>query len=365
MRIGVNALYLIPGGVGGTETYLRALLRALAAIDSENHYFLFMNRETTSSLAPPAPNFEIVPQGVRAAFRPARILWEQVFLPRAAARLRLDVMLNPGFTAALSAPCPQVTVFHDLQHKRHPEYFRWFDLPFWRFFLYWSARVSRLVLADSVATANDLDRFYRLAPARVRVTPLGVDRHFFEIAARRRPEPFFLCASTLHPHKNLENLLHAFAGVRRRQPGFRLIVCGIHGFAAGPLHRLRDSLGLRETVDFPGWIPDEDLRDLYARAFAFVYPSRFEGFGLPVLEAMAAGVPTACSDIEPLASSTGSAALHFDPDGPASIEAAMLRLIEDGALRATLAEAGPRRAAEFPWRHTAELTLQALRDAAR
>src|SRR4051812_48999976 len=109
MRIGVNALYLIPGGVGGTEIYLRALLGAFAEIDTENEYFVFTNRETGGGLAPKAPNFLSVEQRVRAVSRPWRILWEQAVLPIAAARLRLDVMLNPGFTAPLACPCPQVT----------------------------------------------------------------------------------------------------------------------------------------------------------------------------------------------------------------------------------------------------------------
>src|SRR5262249_59777417 len=128
MRIGINALYLIPGGVGGTEIYLRSLLPALADLDARNEYFVFTNQETGPDLVPKRANFTHVPQQVRARSRPARILWEQVALPFSASRLRLDAILNPGFTAPLLSGCPQVTVFHDLQHKRHPEYFRWFDL---------------------------------------------------------------------------------------------------------------------------------------------------------------------------------------------------------------------------------------------
>jgi glycosyltransferase involved in cell wall biosynthesis len=126
---------------------------------------------------------------------------------------------------------------------------------------------------------------------------------------------------------------------------------------------LRDSLGLRDAVDFPGWIPRADLLDLFARAWALVYPSLFEGFGLPVVEAMAAGVPVACSGIEPMRSISGDAALHFDPSRSASITAAILRLLDDDRLRARLAADGPRRAAEFSWRRTASLTLQALEEA--
>ena len=169
-----------------------------------------------------------------------------------AARRHLDVMFNPGFTAPLAAPCPQVTMFHDLQHKRHPENFRWFDLPVWRFFLFWSAHVSRLLLAPSQATADDLKRYYRLPEGKVRVAQHGVDAAFFGIAGRRRPERFLLAVSTLHPHKNLDALLRAYAGFRERHPDIRLVVCGLHGFSAGYLHNLREALGLRDAVDFPG-----------------------------------------------------------------------------------------------------------------
>ena len=360
LRIGINALYLIPGGVGGTEIYLRGLLTGLGSIDPVNRYYIFTNRETGLDLIPVAPNFSLVPQHVRAVSRPARLLWEQTILPFAAARLKLDVLLNPGFTAPLLCPCPQITVFHDLQHKRHPEYFRWFDRPFWNFFLFWSAHVSRLLLAVSETTAADLRQIYRLPESRVRVARLGVDPVFFDIAARRRPEPFLLAVSTLHPHKNLDGLLKAFAVFRKSRPEFRLVVCGIHGFFTGPLHQLRDSLGLADAVEFPGWVPREQLHDYYARAWAFLYPSLFEGFGLPVLEALAAGVPAACSAIEPLSGIAGSAALQFDPRDLGSMVNAMERLTSDSDLRARLAEAGPRRAAEFSWEATARATLDAL-----
>ena len=363
LRIGVNALYLLPGEVGGTEIYLRGLIGALAEIDCANQYFVFTNRETDSDrapLVPKRPNFMHVRQPLSAASRPARILWEQTVLPVAAARLRLDVMLNPGFTAPLFCSCPQVTVFHDLQHMRHPEYFRRLDLPFWKFFLFWSAHVSRLVLGVSEVTARDLALYYRLPECRIRVTRLGVDPVFFTVGKRRSPEPFLLAVSTLHPHKNLDGLLRAFMIFRRAHPEFRLVVSGVHGFFTSPLHDLRDSLGLKTAVDFPGWIPREDLYDLYARAWGFVYPSLFEGFGLPILEALAAGVPAACSAIEPLSGIAGDAAVQFPPRDVDAIAEAMLRITDDEALRQRLSEAGPQQASQFAWTKTAEQTLAAL-----
>jgi glycosyltransferase involved in cell wall biosynthesis len=363
MRIGVNALYLIPGGVGGTEIYLRSLLTALAEIDHHNHYFVFANRETGAGLVPKQTNFTHVPQAVHAANRPARVLWEQTLLPLAVVGHRIDVLLNPGFTAPILCGCPQVTIFHDLQHKRHPEYFRWFDLPFWNFFLFWSITVSSRIVAVSGATADDLLRWYRLPISRIRIVPSGVDPHFFDLAAGRRPEPFLLAVSTLHPHKNLDGLLRAFAIFREGHPEFRLIVSGLHGFYSTELHDLRDRLDLADRVEFPGWIPREQLYDLYARAAAFLYPSLFEGFGLPVLEALAAGVPAACSGIEPMDSIAGDAALKFDPKDASAIATAMHRLVADEGLRDRLTEAGPRRAAQFSWRTTAQGVLEALRSA--
>ena len=365
LRIGINALYLIPGRVGGTEIYLRSLLAALAEIDPLHQYFVFTNRETGPDLTPQAANFRQVPQAVRAIRRPARLLWEQIVLPLQAARLKLDVLFNPGFTAPLLCACPQVTVFHDLQHKRHPEYFRWFDLPFWRFLLYWSAQVSRVVVADSPATANDLQHFYRLPESKIRTVLLGVGTEFFELAKRRRPERFLLAVSTLHPHKNLDGLLRAFAVFRQKHPDFRLVVCGMPGFFAGPLADLRQELNLGDAVEIPGWIPRDALFDLYARAWAFVYPTLFEGFGLPVLEALAAGVPSACSAIEPVAGIASDAAVLFNPHNVEAIAEALERVADDTELRARLERAGPRRAAGFSWTATARATREALIAAAQ
>ena len=364
LRIGVNALYLIPGGVGGTEIYLRGLLAALARADHDNQYFVFTNRETDPDLVPGAVNFHWAPQPVRAVIRPARILWEQFALPVAVVRRKIDVLFNPGFTAPVFSLCPMVTVFHDLQHKRQPENFRWFDLPFWRLLLWASAHRSAHLLADSEATRDDLLAIYRLPAGKVAVAPLGVDREFFEIARRREPRGYLLAASTLHPHKNLDGLLRAFADFRRERSGYRLVITGLRGFHTRQLEQLRAQLGLENDVEFTGWIPRAALHDLFAGADAFIYPSRFEGFGLPVAEALAAGIPTACSNIRPLTDIAGEAAWLFDPTNQAAMLDAMRRITSDEELRARLSRAGPERAAHFTWENTARVTLEAIQRAA-
>jgi len=368
VRIGVNALYLIPGGVGGTEVYLRCLLNALAEIDSANQYIIFTNRETDAAIAPPRANFLVVKQPVRAVVRTARILWEQAALPLALARRHVDVLLNPGFTSPVLCPCPAVTVFHDLQHKRHPENFRRFDLPFWRLLLWAAAHRSRLLVAVSEATRADLLRYYNISESKIRVVPHGVEEQFFEMGHERRqiqPQRYLLAVSTLHPHKNLERLVRVFAKFRQARPDFRLVIAGLRGFATVELERLITDLGLEGAVHLTGWIPRDELADLYLHAWACVNPTLFEGFGMPVLEALAAGIPTACSSIEPLKSIAGEAALLFDPTSDQALLDALTRVASDDDLRSRLAAAGPARASQFSWRKAAEATLGVLVQAAR
>lgn len=362
LRIGVNALYLIPGGVGGTEIFLRGLLGGLAEVDRQNDYFVLTNRETGQDLVPHAPNFHWVPQPVWGRFRPARIVWEQTGLALAATRRRLDLLLNPGFTAPLAAPCPTVTVFHDLQHRRHPEYFRWFDLPAWRLLLWQAARSSDALVAVSEATRRDLLRFYPSVPGgRVHVIPHGVEERIFEVGRLRgqsAPERFLLCVSTLHPHKNIERLLEVFARLRSRHPDLKLVLAGMRGFSAAAVERAIRRLELEKRVHLTGWLSREQLYHLYRRAWACVYPSTFEGFGLPVLEAMAAGIPTACSAIDPLREIAGGWAVMFDPHDEAAMAGAILQVLEDEQVRRRLAQEGPPRAMAFSWRKAAGAYLE-------
>jgi glycosyltransferase involved in cell wall biosynthesis len=350
MRIGVNALYLIPGGVGGTEIYLRNLLRALGEIDSENQYVVFTNRETGADLLSDKPNFTLARQPIRARFRPGRILWEQLVLPFAVHRHRLNVLFNPGFTAPFWCGCPMVTVFHDLQHKRHAEYFRWFDLPFWNFFVWLAARRSRGAIAVSAATHDDLERFYG-KPSEV--IQHGVEREFFEIAREREAAgirgEYLLCASTSHPHKNLQRLLRVHSQMKNAP---KLIMTGVRGFAAQEIERLAG-----QSVEILGWVPRERLYELYRGALGLMYPSTFEGFGMPVLEAMAAGVPVACSDIPPLHEIARSTVHFFDPSSDREMRDALLLLVS-GKIST---EAALRRAEQFSWEKTARATLDYLR----
>jgi glycosyltransferase involved in cell wall biosynthesis len=356
LRIGVNALYFIPGGVGGTEIYLRNLLNAAAAVDRVNTWIVFTNLETWADLVPAAPNFLHAPQAIRASFRTARILWEQLMLPVAVGRRHLDVLLNPGFTCPLVCPCPNVTVFHDLQHKRHPEYFRWFDLPAWQFLLWGAAHRSSKLIAVSAATRDDLRQYYGVDAA---VIHSGVEPGLFALAKRREPQRFLLCLSTLHPHKNLDRLVRAYAALGRDD--FRLVIAGLRGFHTEKLEALIASLGLGARVRITGWISREEVHELLRTAWAAIQPSTFEGFGLPVLEAMASGVPLACSDIAPFREITGGHVAMFDPANVTAIGEAVLRSMNDPPDTAPARE----HARQFTWERTARETIEVLKNAAK
>jgi glycosyltransferase involved in cell wall biosynthesis len=365
MRVGINALYLIPGAVGGTETYLRSVLSAFAEEPGTDEFVVFVNRESEQAgLVPARPGMSMARTGVRAVSRPSRLLWEQWMLPRACARARVDVLLNPGFTAPLVGGPPSVTIFHDLQYRRHPEFFKPADLIAWRLLLAGSVRRSARIVCISESTRADLLRFYRVDPSRVDTVLSGIDDDFRRLRwTPNEDAPYLLTVSTLHPHKNLERLLQALAIARQSVPAMRLVLAGLKGFATEPVERAVSKLGLTAAVEITGWIPRAHLLDLFRGARAFIYPSLFEGFGLPVGEAMAAGIPVVCSDIPPLREVAGDAALRVDPYATDQLAAAMVRIWQDAELRARFTAAGRERAARFDWRETARGLIASMRRA--
>ena len=376
LRIGVNALYLIPGGVGGTEIYLRNLLAALARIDRRNQYFVFTNRETTD-LSPHAGNFEAVPGAVPARARPIRLVWEQCVLPVQAARLKLDVMFSPGFTSPLLCRAAGVAVIHDLQHRKQPENFGALERRAWDFSVWGSVRRSRRIVTVSESSRRDILEAYGVSPEQVRVVQHGVEAEFFGLTGNELygahllreagvPEcRYLLAVSTVHPHKNWQRLLEAYAHLVREGRREHLVIAGLAGKAWPEVkERLLDA-ELAERVHLLGWQPRPVLLALFRFAAALVFPSTFEGFGIPVLEAMAAGIPVVCSDIPPLREIADGAAHFFDPSSSPALTDALREMFADKALREMFVERGLEKAAQFTWTRAAEQTLAVMLEAAR
>ena len=364
-RVGLNLLYLIPGAVGGTETYARQLVRALAQRCPQTLFLAFCGREAAPSLRAegwPA-NVRIVELPVRCAVKPARILAELTLLPAAARRHRVDLLHSLGTTSPLSGAAPRVVTVHDLIYDHFPDAFPPAARAGLKLLVPLGARRARRVLTDSHATRDDVVARLRVPAERVDVAWLGVglDADGVPTPASELRERLglgdarvLLCVSPALPHKNLHALLDAFAAVAGEPV---LVIAGHPGRAREALLAHAGELGLGDRVCLTGWISDADLEGLYALAGGFVYPSLFEGFGLPILEAMRRGLPVACSNATSLPEVAGDAALLFDPGDRAAMTAAMAELLAGGSAVGERVARGLRRAAGFGWETCAQRTL--------
>ena len=370
MIIGINALYLLPGKVGGSETYLRNLIKGLAAIDRENEYVIFINRETQDKIDAPAPSFCTVVCPFRASNRPLRILWEQCVLPWYVKRHKIDILLSAGMTAPILCPAVSVLMLFDLQHINQPGNFSWFYLPFLRSIIYASARSADGVLTISRQVKNDIIRSYHLPLEHIEVTHLAVDHSAFTLhgppdtvtvkARYGLPDRFILYAASSLPHKNHERLFQAFRRVREQVPEIQLVLIGARDKGEDALIRMIKEQGLEQTIILLGWIPFEDVPSIYRASEVFVFPTLHEGFGLPIIEAMSCGVPVVCSRIEPLLEVAGDAVLFVDPLSPDEIAAAVIKVVTDLPERERLISKGLVRSSEFTWETTAKRTLAFL-----
>jgi glycosyltransferase involved in cell wall biosynthesis len=327
---------------------------------------LFAGSEAYPSLLtePWAREATVVRIPVRARSRPRRVLAEQALLPRAAHRAGIDLLHNTLNTAPARPGVPQVTTIHDVIYKRFPETAGRLNMGV-ALLVPLAARRSNVILTDSQASRQDIIEFLGVEPARIAVAPLGPglsepDEPLPAAELRERLDlgkaPIVLTVAAKRPHKNLERLLDAF---RRVETDAVLVV---PGFETSFEAELRQQGG--ERVRFLGWVDDRALDGLYRAATCFVLPSLAEGFGLPVLEAMARGTPVACSDISALREVAADAALYFDPLEAASIGSALEQCLEDVELRARLSPAGQERSRLFTWSRTAEQTVECYERAA-
>lgn len=376
MHVGVDTLFLIPEGVGGSETYLRNVLRELSERDEQITYTLFTNRENAGTFdVNAAANFREVRCAVDAVNRPARLLYEYAVLPRRVRRGGVDVLFAPGFTTPTNPGYASVTTIHDMRHIDFPQSFSSLYLAIHKGLTAHAARFATQILTVSEHAKRRIVEVYNVPPEKVTVSHLAAEPIYSEpiadtdVARVRETyglhRPYILSVATLHPHKNLDTLIEAFAALRKMSNvTTQLALVGLRGTAANDLHEKVRAAGLEGEVVLTGWVPDADLPALYRGADVFVLPSRYEGFGIPVLEAMASGVPVITTTAASLPEVAGEAALLFDPDDKKALVASLKRISADSALRQKLIHDGYIRARQFTWRNTAQATIEALQNAA-
>jgi glycosyltransferase involved in cell wall biosynthesis len=267
---------------------------------------------------------------------------------------------------------PAVFTLHDLAFRLHPAAFPLRHRTYMSLMMPRFLRAAAVVIAVSESTRRDAERLYRVPPGRIRVIHPGVGGSFRPASAEavralrdrmQLPDRFLLYLGTLEPRKNLLRLLEAFRHVKTKDADLKLVLAGRRGWLNRDLDRVLASKGLEGEVLVPGFVPDEDLPALYGAAAAFVYPSLYEGWGSPVLEALACGAPVVTSRVSSLPEVAGDCAVYVDPRDTRSIAEGLLRILTDPALRASLRANGPVRARNFSWERAARETQVAYRDA--
>jgi glycosyltransferase involved in cell wall biosynthesis len=362
--IAINAS-IVGGNPTGLGIYSINVIRALDRIRDD----LTVYSSSPESFRGLRARIQRVPVAVRPDFgmrgHLVRILWLQSMLRVGVRRAGLRAILNTMPEGIAGLAIPQITVVHDLLPLRFPsEYPR--QQYYFRYFVPRILRTSRVVVTDSTSTCRDVVDHYGIPPTKLRVIYPGYDSVVFS-GNRHDPsphasgEPYFLYVGNLLPHKNVLRLLDAFAIVRRRRP-CRLVIRG-EGRPAyvRTLHDRIETSGLGDAITFLGYVDERSLYNLYTGAACFVLPSLGEGFGLPILEAMACGTPVVAASTTSLPEVAGDAALMVDPYDAVSLADAMYRVLTDDGLQKELRQRGLERVGSFSWRSTAE-TISTLLD---
>lgn len=347
MLIGINLLYLIPGKVGGTETYARELLPKLA---KTNKLILFCGNESAATFAQ-SKNIQIVNLGYNASNRVIRLIVEQTILPILISTYKIDVLFSLGYTAPIIHFCPSVVTIHDLNWYYHPEDFSLINRVMWQVLTRVSARFSNHVITDSTASADSIRKVLKITNVTpiLHATPTKIKVKEYVYA-----RPYIFSALANYPHKNLQILIKAFKNISKQFPDLDMIICGL-----GKQNKSS------ERIKYLGYVTREELVGLYQGALAFIFPSAYEGFGYPVLEAMSYGTPVISSSAYSLSEVVGEGGILVDPADIQGFSSAIAEIYQSKTLRSRLIKRGTKRSLELKWDATAKKTLHVLKAVAK
>lgn len=367
MRVGLDARALASEQISGVERYVADLAMAIAQLERAPEIVAYTDR--------PIGDLEIARAVSSRPFR-ARVLrarrgWLRAALPWRLWRDGVDLVHLPSTIVPPILPCPAVVTVHDLAWAQYPEVYQSADLAMQRRAVAGAAARAARIIAVSESTARDLRRRYPGIEDRIDVVPLGVSSEFSPEGPPLSPAAFpgagklgpgyLLYTGGLLPRKNLLRLVAAYAKVLSEGPAPMLVLAGARTTHAEELALVVRELGIERQVLFTGYVPRRDLPALYRGAGVFVYPSLYEGFGLPVLEAMASGVPVVTSSVSSLPEVADEAALLVDPESVDRLAWAISLYLTDGELGRTMARRGLARSREFTWEQTARKTVEVYR----
>lgn len=366
MRIGVNLLFLVPGEVGGSEPLLTNLVRVLAGSDHE--ITVFGVRGFAAAYPDISSHTDVVEVGWSTGAQLLRILAEHTWLAREIRRRRLDVIHHGVGTTPFVKVAPTVVTIHDIQIRHYPQNFVRPKRLWLKVNVPYSARRSEVVTVPSEWVKQDLVGAFDLDPEKIAVVPFGSEHLFGDAPATpelvreryRLERPYFYFPGRTYPHKNHRFLIEAFSPLSGDAD---LVLTGAPWFRDAEIDSAIRHLGLRGKVRRIGHVPRADLAGLYRGAVALAYPSRFEGFGAPVMEAMSVGCPVVSSNVAALPEVVGDAGILLAPLDAEAWTETLGRVLREKGLRETLFTKGLERAAKFTWARSADLQLAAYKRA--
>ncbi|MFN2497963.1 MAG: glycosyltransferase family 4 protein [Pyrinomonadaceae bacterium] len=364
MRIAIDA-HSVGNKLGGNESYAKNLIEALAEIDGVNQYTIFVTRrEARERFSNRWPNFQ-----VRTTPPHTPLVRIPLTLSAELRRNRVDV-LHVQFTAPPFSPCPVVVSIHDLSFEHLPQTFKRRSRMQLRLTVRRSARNAAQVITLSEHTRADLIDTYNLRPEKVNVVPLAAPDAFAPVRDDNELQRvrqiygidrnYILSVGSIQPRKNLRRLIEAYSLLQQQQPECKLpqlVLVGKNAWLYDETLQLLKDRDVGASIVLPGYVPESDLPALYSGALCFIYPSYFEGFGLPPLEAMKCGAPVIVGNKTSLPEVVGDAALMIDPFDVNAIAAAIQKVISDSDFRSDLRVKGMQRAKQFDWKETARQTL--------
>ncbi|MEO8576095.1 MAG: glycosyltransferase family 1 protein [Gemmatimonadales bacterium] len=362
MLIALNLLYLIPGVVGGTETYARSLINALARQDDDNEYAVFLSKEAADLDVTPGPNFRRIVCPVVAMKRAARYSWEQAVLPLQLLREKPALIHSLGYVSPLAARGPQVVSVHDVNYLGHTGRRTAIGRRAFRFFVERTVKRADRVITISEFSRGEIIRHMKVPEEKVTVIHLagkevenGTEPPAPTDSHRNIERPYIMAFSSLSAHKNIGRLVAAFKKISASVP-HALVLVG-HLPEKNAARSEIESTNGDDRIIFTGHLPDAEVECLMQNASLFAFPSLYEGFGMPVIDAQNAGVPVAASSAGALPEVAGEGAVIFDPLSVDDMANALQRCLLDMDLRLTLVADGYENAKRFSWAKTARETL--------
>jgi len=367
VRVGLDARALASDEISGVEQYVTNLVLALSRLEDAPEIVAYTDRPV-----PDAALAEAASSGpIRTQVLQAPRGWLRAALPWRLWRDHVDLVHLPSTIIPPILPCPAVVTVHDLAWVRYPETYTPADLAMQRHAVLAASERAAHIMTVSESTARDLRKYYQKSESKITVTPLGVSPHFSPEGRQLSPDAFpgaerlgkgyVLYTGGIQPRKNLLRLLAAYAKVLAEGPAPPLVLAGGRCPHADELRTAARKLGVERCLIFLGYVPQGRLPALYRSATVFVYPSLYEGFGLPVLEAMASGVPVVTSSTSAMPEVADEAALLVDPESVDRLAWGISLLLGDRDLRRTMVQKGLARSREFTWERTARMTVEVYR----